>query len=156
MDEFYRYGAPKHLQTHYPDCKDCSRAKARRYSRARRSDRSALRMARRREWFARVGPCRDCGSTRSLEPHHVDPDTKDPGHLWWWGSERREAELAKCIPLCSACHHKRHGRSAPGSLNHGTFNAYLKKKCRCDECVDMWRSYMRNYKRPNRGRVGRV
>jgi 5-methylcytosine-specific restriction endonuclease McrA len=60
---------------------------------------------RRREWFAKHGPCRRCGGRRYLELDHIDPATKVSHKVWQWRKERREAELAKCQVLCRVCHH---------------------------------------------------
>jgi 5-methylcytosine-specific restriction endonuclease McrA len=58
---------------------------------------------RRAAWFeGKV--CEQCGSPDDLELDHRDPSTKITHRIWAWGSERREAELAKCRPLCRDCH----------------------------------------------------
>ena len=58
----------------------------------------------RRKWLADNGPCRICGSWIDLEVDHVDPQTKVSHRVWSWAAERRNAELAKCQPLCHVCH----------------------------------------------------
>lgn len=58
---------------------------------------------RRADWF--MGKvCELCGATEELELDHIDPDTKVSHRIWSWSQARREAELAKCRPLCRRCH----------------------------------------------------
>ncbi len=71
----------------------------------RRHQRLWLRR-RRAEWLTEHGPCRDCGSDKHLEVHHLDPSQKVSHRIWSWSKERREAELAKCIVLCRKCHNQ--------------------------------------------------
>jgi len=59
------------------------------------------------------GKCQDCGYSKciaALEFHHLDPSTKEANwnkiRLWEWS--RVEAELDKCVLLCSNCHRERH------------------------------------------------
>jgi hypothetical protein len=90
-------------------------------------------MARRRaEWFAGK-TCVDCGATERLEVHHRDPEQKISHRVWTWADDRREAELAKCEPLCRPCHFKRHKRVAA----HGGERRY-RQGCRCAVCVEGW------------------
>lgn len=62
----------------------------------------------RKKWFQENGPCRHCNSWDDLQVDHIDPQTKngpdDETRLWNWSRQRREAELAKCQPLCAECH----------------------------------------------------
>jgi hypothetical protein len=58
---------------------------------------------RRAAWFAGK-VCELCGSADDLELDHRDSATKVSHRIWTWATERREAELAKCRPLCRACH----------------------------------------------------
>lgn len=146
LAEFYRIKKPRWRETHHERCEDCERSRSRAYSHKHRERHAQTRRPRRDEWMEREGPCRDCGTWEQLEVHHVDPSQKEPMRLWCVSRNRRERELAKCIPLCQACHHRRHGRSAPGTLNHGTLTAYNKKKCRCTKCAEFVRLYMREYR----------
>jgi len=57
----------------------------------------------RREWLEAHGPCK-CGSWIDLQVDHIDPAKKVSHRIWSWSKERREAELAKCQPLCLECH----------------------------------------------------
>jgi hypothetical protein len=64
-------------------------------------------MAKRRaEWFADK-VCAGCGSAEELELDHQDPSLKVSHRIWSWSRPRREAELAKCRPLCSPCHQRK-------------------------------------------------
>lgn len=62
------------------------------------------KVKRRKKWFEENGPCQDCDTWKDLELHHVDPLLKEDSRIWSWSDERREAELAKCIVLCTECH----------------------------------------------------
>lgn len=69
-------------------------------------------VARRREhWFA-TKACEKCGSPGNLEIHHLDPAIKISHVIWSWSEERRDAELEKCIVLCTVCHHDLHAEGA--------------------------------------------
>lgn len=53
--------------------------------------------------------CLICGYNRfkcSLDVHHMDPLTKDPGwkHMRGWSWQRIERELSQCVLLCKNCH----------------------------------------------------
>ena len=63
-----------------------------------------------RQEFLSDKVCAHCGTTDNLHLHHVDPSTKRDGYIWHWSEDRRNAEIAKCIVLCSACHRKHHGK----------------------------------------------
>jgi hypothetical protein len=62
---------------------------------------------RRLDWLMEHGPCVDCGSGNDLEVDHVDASTKITHRVWSWARERREAELAKCVVRCEACHDRK-------------------------------------------------
>ena len=49
--------------------------------------------ARREEWFAKNGPCVDCGSWENLELDHENPKTKISHAVWSWSERRRRIEL---------------------------------------------------------------
>ncbi len=61
-------------------------------------------VAKRRRMWLEGKRCSRCGSTDRLELHHVDPSTKISHQFWSWRRSRFEAEVSKCIPLCSDCH----------------------------------------------------
>ena len=55
------------------------------------------------------GECIACGYNRfncSLDVHHRDPSTKDPGfsNMRYWSWERTTKELENCVLLCKNCH----------------------------------------------------
>lgn len=97
-------------------------------------------IARRRADWMRGKTCVDCGGTRDLEVDHVDPRTKVSHRVWSWASERRDAELAKCVVRCHECHvaksirdgDNRHGIQRP--MRHGDRGMYIVRKCRCYVC----------------------
>jgi hypothetical protein len=45
-----------------------------------------------------------CGASENLQLDHEDTALKVSHHVWSWSKARREAELAKCRPLCAQCH----------------------------------------------------
>jgi len=95
---------------------------------------------RRLAWIAEQGgKCVQCGSTERLEVDHRDPAEKVSHRIWTWGESRRAPELAKCQVLCYECHHEKSRMEKTKPLIHGTYNAYRKKSCRCDECK-AWRA----------------
>lgn len=58
-----------------------------------------------------VGECQRCGYNRSmaaLDWHHVDPSQKRFRDLRKQPDEVVEAELAKCVLICSNCHREHH------------------------------------------------
>ncbi len=101
---------------------------------ARRRDYMREWVARRRaEWFSGKC-CTRCGATEDLELDHVDASTKISHRVWHWSRERREAELAKCQPLCRPCHAAKSLEEMPFKYQHGTRTMYQHHGCRCDEC----------------------
>lgn len=106
--------------------------------------------ARRADWFAGK-TCAWCGSADDLQLDHVDAATKVSHRIWSWARERREAELAKCRPLCRPCHQKKTDAQGENpskliALRHGSRSMYQKHKCRCDECR-AWNSARRRSER---------
>ena len=71
---------------------------------AQRSYQREWLAARRRQWLEEHGPCVDCKTWDELEVDHVDSSTKVTHRVWSWSKARREAELAKCVVRCAACH----------------------------------------------------
>ena len=83
--------------------------------------------------------CCDCGGTKKLEFHHLDPESKR-GNVRFWKSEAwLVEEIAKCVILCNSCHWKRHGSK------HGTPAMYTNHHCRCDSCRESWNRCMKEY-----------
>lgn len=119
------------------------------------ADRAAKRayqrewVARRRAEFMQDKACAWCSSTDRLELHHADPNKKVHHAIWSWGTARREAEIAKCIVICRACHERAHAeaRRVEAELRHpcGTVQAY-KRGCRCMACRRGNRDYQRERK----------
>ena len=102
------------------------RAEQNRYQRER-----AARL--RREWLLVNGPCRSCGSWENLEVDHVDPKEKEQHRVWTWSKTRREAELAKCQPLCIDCHRaKTINEAVHPAWNHGLTG--YRYGCKCEIC----------------------
>lgn len=64
--------------------------------------------ARRRAAYFADKSCARCGSTEDLQLHHVYRASKTASAIWTWGARRREAELAKCVVICHACHQEEH------------------------------------------------
>ena len=91
---------------------------------------------RRNEWFEANGPCHLCGSWERLEVDHIDPAQKVTHRVWSWRAERRQAELAKCRPLCHRCHKARSAKQKSESVpwRHGHRSTY-KRGCRCELCT---------------------
>lgn len=82
-------------------------------------------LKRNREWLVllkRGLKCGECGECHPacLDFHHEDPTEKDlevaSAISKGWSIKRLEAEVAKCIVLCSNCHRKHHyeARSTTG------------------------------------------
>jgi hypothetical protein len=66
-----------------------------------------------REWLRRRrlegierlgGRCIECGGVEGLEFDHIDPATKITHNIWSWATQRRLAEIDKCVLRCTACH----------------------------------------------------
>jgi len=99
------------------------------------------------------GACTICGATTDLHFDHVDPAQKsfDISRNVTLSNEAVRAELAKCQILCRRHHEEKTAREN-GGYTHGTLYAWMKKKCRCDECAPMWRAWQdeRNARRRSR------
>jgi len=110
--------------------------KARAAQRARRRERRAA-------WFAGK-VCVHCGGTDRLELDHIDPAAKIASAVWLWRAERRTAELAKCQPLCYACHKAKTFTDMKYG-HHGTKRRYS-GGCRCAPCREAQRVHMKEYR----------
>lgn len=115
-------------------------------SRSAQRDYQRRWVARRRALFFKGKRCEWCGSGDFLELHHRDPSRKVHHAIWSWGEKRREAEIAKCIVICQACHQRAHAeaRRVEAELRNpcGTWQAY-KRGCRCEACRAANREYNR-------------
>lgn len=99
--------------------------------------------SRRREWLSANGPC-ECGSWENLEVHHINPAEKTTHRIWSWSEERRNAELAKCQPLCRECHKK---ETKANYVVHGKITRY-RKGCRCELCVSAYEAFKLSRRKP--------
>jgi 5-methylcytosine-specific restriction endonuclease McrA len=114
-------------------------------------------LAKYRRWMKEAreklgGRCVICGTTENLEFDHIDPGTKSfslggrrPNRAAW------DTEVAKCQLLCYEHHKEKTSREQRKEV-HGTWGMY-KKKCRCEECREFVRTYMREYKRAKRAKL---
>lgn len=100
---------------------------------------------RRDEWLAANGPCRQCGSWDDLEVDHIDPNEKTSHRVWSWSKEKRDAELAKCQPLCACCHQAKTSEMQRRPITHGTRSGY-NRGCRCVECRGYVSAKNRDYR----------
>ena len=89
-------------------------------NRERRQDYSNTKnRTRKREWVSRLGDqCLDCGKSFPdyvYDFHHTGGKDVNPSKALTWSPTRAEAEITKCVLLCSNCHRIRH-------FGGGTFN----------------------------------
>jgi len=61
------------------------------------------------KWYSDLF-CDECSSENDLHFHHIDPSTKKHtiARMEWKNSLELLSEIAKCIVLCSSCHHRHH------------------------------------------------
>jgi hypothetical protein len=128
---------------------------------ARRRYQRAWVSARRAAWFARFAGCASCGRTDALEVHHTDPGQKVSHRVWSWSHERRELELAKCVPLCRRCHVRQTKEQVARPVRHGSVTGYKHHRCRCARSAgkqfERWGAESRNrspHKSPRPLRLG--
>ncbi len=102
---------------------------------------------RRADWF-KGKVCAKCGSIDELELDHIDRAQKVSHKIWSWSLARREAELAKCQPLCRNCHYKKsdEDRERGGPVIHGKNRTYVILGCRCDTCRAAHAAMARKYR----------
>jgi hypothetical protein len=110
--------------------------KEKRYAYARDFNKQ-LYAQRREEWFAKNGPCHDCGSWENLRLSYRNLKNKVTHRVFMLKKERREEELAKCIARCWSCWvkyeiNRKKQKPLPRNAGHG-LNGY-RKGCRCILC----------------------
>lgn len=110
-----------------------------------------LRRERMIKWLG--GECARCGSQDNLQFDHKDPANKErefkemlviPDNM---NDEQRE-EWSKAQLLCEPCHVEK-SVDEKEDFTHGTIYAWMRKGCRCVECLPAWRKWhdKRNAKR---------
>ena len=92
------------------------------------------------------GRCNRCESAERLEIDHMERGDKlftvaalhPSGNL-----PRVYEELEKCQLLCRECHIEKTAEESRGERGwtHGSIYGWMKKKCRCAECVTGWRAW---------------
>lgn len=87
-------------------------------------------LKRRQDWLTQNGPCKRCGSSHDLQVHHRDQAQKITHRIWTFSAERRAKELAKCEPICRACHIAMHSLLLRKPHGLGGY----RRGCRCDVC----------------------
>lgn len=88
--------------------------------------------------------CASCGSTESLEFDHIEPRLKsfDINDNMTASNSAVQQELKKCQMLCRECHiRKTAAEHREAGYTHGTRYAWMKIRCRCDECLAAKRSW---------------
>jgi hypothetical protein len=81
--------------------------------------------------LAKLGnKCFNCGFDKwsaALDIHHIDPLKKDItfNRYKYWGRERLDRELKKCILLCANCHRAHHSEELLNfKLNNSSYSSY--------------------------------
>lgn len=102
-------------------------------------------MAKRREAWRSGKRCIQCGSYEDIQLDHKDPSQKVSHRIWSWSLTRREAEIAKCQPLCRKCHRIKTSLLDTRRQPCGTSASY-NRGCRCDECKKAHSIYLSDYR----------
>lgn len=94
------------------------------------------------------GKCVQCESTKNLEFDHIDPSLKSFDIKKNHTIDSIKNELDKCQLLCNTCHSKKTAKENTG-ITHGSVYAWMKAKCKCEECTSARSKYNqeRNLKR---------
>lgn len=116
------------------------------------------------------GRCAKCGEVQGLNIDHVDPSAKsfDVGKLWGKGKLHLVfGELKKCQLLCDQCNRKKTDadlagiarrkvveKNGPDGFVHGTFYAWMQKKCPCEVCYSAKREWHRDRNAKRRKKSG--
>ena len=109
LERFYKSG-----NSYWPKCKECARVERReRYiaNHDKQNQQSKERYAAIMD--GRKGACVICGESRPacIDFHHIDPATKSftiGGHIAGHTEDEIDAEMAKCVCICSNCHRDFH------------------------------------------------
>ena len=115
ITEFYKVGKGYHSL-----CKTCAKVQRKETYKADKDRQNALS----KKYYAdRIGkykaPCVICGESRPacIDFHHIDPATKSfniGGHIAGHTEDEIDAEMAKCVCICSNCHrdfHHQYGKN---------------------------------------------
>ena len=94
------------------------------------------------------GRCVVCGSVEELEFDHIDPNQKAYDIGKNMSLDSIKDELDKCQLLCNTCHIKKTNADKQ-PFTHGTYYAWMRRKCPCNECLVAKRQWhdIRNAKR---------
>jgi hypothetical protein len=78
--------------------------------------------------------CSICWTTKNLENHHVDKNTKITHKFITFRKEFVDNEMKKCIQLCKKHHDELHAKEKEREITHWTDAGYA-RFCRCDLCT---------------------
>lgn len=99
------------------------------------------------------GCCGVCGTTENLQFDHKDRSSKGMTitDMKCYSEVRFQEELVKCQLLCVTCHNQKTVQEVWGGPSpHGALRKY-QSGCRCDLCVENYRTYNREYQRRIKG-----
>jgi hypothetical protein len=111
---------------------------------------------RQRIWDYLGGKCVRCGRTDNLEVDHIDRTKKsfNISRNMTLNDEVR-AELDKCQLLCADHHHEKTAQENTRYV-HGATRMWMKKKCRCDVCLEAQRAWYDARNERRRGKPGGI
>jgi 5-methylcytosine-specific restriction endonuclease McrA len=95
------------------------------------------------------GKCAKCSITKNLEFDHINPKEKSFTIAKNINNKLLKEELKKCQLLCYDCH-KEKNKVDNGEAQHGSLAKYIKHKCRCNNCVNNYRTYIKLYRKEQR------
>lgn len=115
-------------------CKDCQSLLDKEYYLSNATRRSSIRERAKRDkaevknfikTYKECHPCIKCGESRChvLDFHHINNDKeKEVSSITTWGLKRVQAEISKCVVLCSNCHRDFHWKETHDGI---TFQQYI-------------------------------